>query len=129
MSEKKNLPFSIGRDIYYRYNWCNDLHETCFSIKKKVKGGAGTQGSKTLPSSNSSPVHSVPTPPHTGTSSVSYVFSTALAKDRLFNQFPGKNMAANNARTPPIGNNDNTEPISSAIVKYNYQVKSFITTI
>ena len=39
-----------------------------FSIKKKVKGGTGTAGggSKTLPSSNSSPVHSVQPPPHSG---------------------------------------------------------------
>lgn len=37
-----------------------------FSIKKKVKGGNTTGGSKTLPSSNSSPVHSVQPPPHSG---------------------------------------------------------------
>jgi hypothetical protein len=37
------------------------------SIKKKVKGGNTTGGSRTLPSSNSSPVHTVPPPPHTGT--------------------------------------------------------------
>ena len=44
-----------------------------FSIKKKVKGGNTAGGSKTLPSSNSSPVHSVPPPPHTGNKSKSDV--------------------------------------------------------
>ena len=37
-----------------------------FSIKKKVKGGTAAGGSRTLPSSNSSPVHSVQPPPHSG---------------------------------------------------------------
>jgi len=63
------------------------------SIKKKVKGGAATGGSKTLPSSNSSPVHGPP-PPHTG--------------------------KGGGARPT---NGDNSEPISSAIVKYNYQAQ------
>jgi len=69
------------------------------SIKKKVKGGAATtSGSKTLPSCNSSPVHnsSVPAPPHSG----------------------GKG----GTRTSPTAN-ENTEPIASAIVKYNYQAQ------
>jgi len=62
------------------------------SIKKKVKGGNTAAGSKTLPSSNSSPVHSAPLPPHSG----------------------GKGRSQNN---------ESTEPISSAIVKYNYQAQ------
>eukprot|EP00090_Calanus_glacialis_P030804 TRINITY_DN5007_c0_g1_i1.p1 TRINITY_DN5007_c0_g1~~TRINITY_DN5007_c0_g1_i1.p1 ORF type:complete len:386 (-),score=79.56 TRINITY_DN5007_c0_g1_i1:1720-2877(-) len=65
------------------------------SIKKKVKGGNTAGGSKTLPSSNSSPVHSVPPPPHTG-----------------------KTMGSR-----PTNGSDNSEPISSAIVKYNYQAQ------
>jgi len=67
------------------------------SIKKKVKGNASGQGggSKTLPSTNSSPVHSVPPPPHTG-----------------------KTMGGR-----PTNGTENSEPISSAIVKYNYQAQ------
>ena len=49
-----------------------------FSIKKKVKGGNTTGGSKTLPSSNSSPVHSVQPPPHSGTVYLEILFSTYL---------------------------------------------------
>jgi len=69
------------------------------SIKKKVKGGGAGgqgQGARTLPSSNSSPVHSVPPPPHT------------------------------NMKNPGVRQNtttENSEPISSAIVKYNYQAQ------
>jgi len=66
------------------------------SIKKKVKGGNQSGGSKTLPSSNSSPVHSVQPPPHSG----------------------GKTMGPR-----PTNGVDNSEPISSAIVKYNYQAQ------
>lgn len=66
------------------------------SIKKKVKGGNQGGGSKTLPSSNSSPVHSVQPPPHSG----------------------GKTMGPR-----PTNGVDNSEPISSAIVKYNYQAQ------
>ena len=49
-----------------------------FSIKKKVKGGNTTGGSKTLPSSNSSPVHSVQPPPHSGEVILDY-FTTYLS--------------------------------------------------
>ena len=61
-----------------------------------MKGGTTTGGSKTLPSSNSSPVHSVQPPPHSG------------AKPQ------------GGARPT---NGDTSEPISSAIVKYNYQAQ------
>ena len=71
-------------------------HVNISSIKKKVKGGTTTGGSKTLPSSNSSPVHSVQPPPHSG------------AKPQ------------GGARPT---NGDTSEPISSAIVKYNYQAQ------
>jgi len=62
-----------------------------------VKGNAsGTgSGSKTLPSTNSSPVHAVPPPPHTG---------------------------KGGGRGAPNGSESN-EPIASAIVKYNYQAQ------
>lgn len=62
------------------------------SIKKKVKGSNTTSGSKTLPSNNSSPVHSVPPPPHS-------------AKGRTGNP------------------SEPSDPIASAIVKYNYQAQ------
>ena len=66
------------------------------SIKKKVKGGNPGGGSKTLPSSNSSPVHSVQPPPHSG-------LKTAGPR--------------------PSNGVENSDPISSAIVKYNYQAQ------
>ncbi|XP_023333728.1 cytoplasmic protein NCK2-like [Eurytemora carolleeae] len=66
------------------------------SIKKKVKGGNTNSGSKTLPSSNSSPVHVVPPPPHTG---------------------KGRSHGGGGGASEP------TEPIASAIVKYNYQAQ------
>jgi len=66
------------------------------SIKKKVKGGTNTGGSKTLPSSNSSPVHAVQPPPHSG----------------------GKGQGPR-----PTNGVDSSDPISSAIVKYNYQAQ------
>ena len=62
-----------------------------------MKGGTATGGSKTLPSSNSSPVHSVQPPPHSG--------------------------AKSSAGPRPSNTADNSEPISSAIVKYNYQAQ------
>ena len=67
-----------------------------YSIKKKVKGGNQGGGAKTLPSSNSSPVHSVQPPPHSGLKTVG---------------------------PRPSNGVENSEPISSAIVKYNYQAQ------
>merc|ERR1719204_695991 len=71
-------------------------HRYLTALRKKVKGGTAAGGSRTLPSSNSSPVHSVQPPPHSG----------------------GKSGGPR-----PTDGVDNSEPISSAIVKYNYQAQ------
>ena len=80
----------------------------------QVKGG-GNQGagSRTLPSSNSSPVHSVPPPPHTS----EYPTPHKLYSDPTQSH---SDMKASGNRQPTT--TENSEPISSAIVKYNYQV-------
>ena len=74
-------------------------------------GGAQGAGSRTLPSSNSSPVHSAPAPPH------------ASKQTHYPGEYSHPAIADIKSGGRQTTTTENSEPISSAIVKYNYQAQ------